>query len=51
MKEANKPVEKMAEFAELYLKLNMENQNYVLGVAQTLMFAQHTIKVDEQKAG
>ena len=50
MKYVDKPIEKMAEFAELYLKLNMENQNYVLGVAQTLMFAQNTMKADTQKA-
>lgn len=51
MNTANEPVEKMAEFAESYLKLNTENQNYVLGVLQTLMFAQNTMKVGTQKVG
>lgn len=51
MKNADKPVEKMTEFAESYLKLNAENQNYVLGVLQTLTFAQNTMKGETQKAG
>lgn len=51
MNDANKPVERMAEFATSYLKLNKENQNYVLGVLQTLMYAQNTMKVDTKKAG
>lgn len=53
MKDAEKPVEmaEFAEFAELYLNLNVENQKYALCVAQTLMFAQNTIRVDTQKVG
>lgn len=51
MNNADKPVEEMAKFAESYLKLNTENQNYILGILQTLMFAQNTMKADTQKVG
>jgi len=36
--------ERTKDFTQVYAKLDNENQNYVLGILQTLMFAQSTIK-------
>lgn len=45
--------ERTRDFAQAYAKLDNENQNYVLGILQTLIFAQSTIKtsnLNTQKA-
>ena len=45
--------ERAKNFTQTYSKLDNENQNYMLGILQTLMFAQNTIKdgnLNTQKA-